>query len=84
MFCTPGNCPEWLTFIIVCQEEPGRYYALCQNTPQDRIYKLCGYCEELQCALASLDIDLMDLYDRSNLGEGEIHRPPPIYGFVYR
>lgn len=79
----PGNCPEWLTFIIVCRH-PGQYLSICQTTSSDRIYKLCGYCQKLQEALARMQIDILDLWTRSSLGEGDAVEVPLAVGFSYR
>lgn len=79
----PGNCSDWPAIIMVCRV-PGQYYSLCQNKTTDRIYKMCGYCLELQSALASMGIDLLDLWDCSNLGEGEVVEIQATVGYSFR
>jgi hypothetical protein len=79
----PGNCPEWLVFILVCTDW-GTYSSICQNKNKDRIFKLCGYCEELAQYLNRMEIQINDLWDSSNLGVGDAVEVPQRDGFSYR
>ena len=67
---SPGNCPEWITFIIVCRR-PGQYKSICVTLTQLKIYKLCGYCVELQAALAEVGVHVYDWWAEANVGIGE-------------
>jgi hypothetical protein len=83
-FYEPGNCPEWITIIYVSWNSPGPYSSVCYNNRADRIYKFCGYCEELGKYLTTMDILVNDLWDRSQLGIGDVVVKDPTEGFSYR
>ena len=79
----PGNCPEWITFIVVCRRR-GRFYSVCQNTSTQRMYKFCQYCQQLADALGKMGITVVDFCEESFLGDGEVINVPPEIGFSYR
>jgi hypothetical protein len=77
----PGNCPEWLTCILVCTN-PGA--SICQNNNRDRIFELRAYCEELAQHLNDMGIQVSDPWNSSNLGVGEAVEIPQKDGFSGR
>ena len=79
----PGNCPEWLTVIIVCRQV-GQYASLCQTLVGDYIYKCCGYCESILQALEKMQIHVSDLWNISYLGQGAPEDVSPKDGFSFR
>lgn len=83
MFYRPGNCPEWLTFILLWGHA-GQYSSICQNKSRDEIFKLCAYCKELAQYFDIMGIHVNDIWDRSQLGVGKAVEIAPRTGFSYR
>lgn len=79
----PGNCPEYLTVIIICRRI-GEYSSLCQNVYKNLIYKMCEYCAELAIALKVMGVNISDLWNRSELGEGDVVEVAPEQAFSSR
>jgi len=79
----PGNCAEYLSIVIVCRQV-GYYISLCQRTSGDVIYKMCDYCQELRDVLAQMDINILDAWKTSFLGEGDAVEQVPAFGFSFR
>jgi len=79
----PGNCPEWITFIIVCRR-PGQYNSLCVTLGRLKIYKLCGYCAELQAGLAEVGAHVYDRWVEAYMGIGEAWELDDEQDFSYR
>ena len=83
----PGNCPEYITWGIVCREK-GKYSTLCLNMssdPEGKIYKCCSYCEELRRRLKVNSIEIEDIWKDSVLGcsepvEDEVEYPYCLLG----
>lgn len=79
----PGNCPEWITVIMVCRL-PGHYSSLCLTLVKGRIYKMCGYCDELVKYFTDMNIHINDLWSTAMLGLGEVITTSENVAFSYR
>lgn len=80
---SPGNCPAWIAYIIFCRR-PGQYNSICVTMSDLKIYKLCGYCVELQSALADVGIEVYDLWAESGLGIGRAQELDERVAFSFR
>ena len=69
----PGNCPEYLTWPIVCTQE-GRYKSLCftMAEPSPMVYQCCAHCERTLQHLGANNIQIDDLWQTSSMSVGEI------------
>ena len=57
-----GNCPEFLTWGIVCRKE-GKYTSLCLNMADAGMtYQYCGWCEDMYRLLGANKIEIEDLW----------------------
>lgn len=83
MYYNPGNCPEWLTFIFLWNL-PGQYSSICYNNRADKIFKFCEYCEELANYVDSMEIQVKDMWENSQLGEGKAEHVDRRRGHSYR
>jgi hypothetical protein len=76
----PGNCPEFLTWSIVCQQ-PGKYKSLCFNTQTEAenpgIYQCCTHCETALDHFDVNDIKIEDLWQTSLMGTGKLYHKEP-------
>jgi hypothetical protein len=69
----PGNCPEYLTWPIVCRQ-PGRYKTLCftTNAQDPHVYRCCGHCERTLEHLGANNITIDDLWQTSSMSVGDV------------
>ena len=84
-YYNPGNCPEWVTFMLVCVSSHGasRFFSVCYNVRSDLIYALYQYCRELVDALGRMGVEMVDFFEHSNLGVGAVVQIRPVYGFAH-
>jgi len=45
---------------------------------------MCDYCQELRDVLAQMDINILDAWETSFLGEGDAVEQVPAFGFSFR
>ena len=62
----PGNCPEYMTWPVVCREV-GKYKSLCLNMTKDVAYRCCGHCERTLEKLCANNIQIDDIWNTAFL-----------------
>jgi hypothetical protein len=63
----PGNCPEYLVWGMICQNE-GKYYSLCLSIIMERTYQLCGQCEAMaNVAASNKSVFIDDVWNKCSL-----------------
>jgi hypothetical protein len=61
-----GNCPEFITWSIVCRNA-GNYKSLCLSNFKEFAYKFCGHCKDASVAFSEKKYEIEDFFDKSSL-----------------
>jgi hypothetical protein len=64
-----GNCPEFLTWGMICQQQ-GKYQSLCfnnmaNNEEEAKIYECCHGCQDMLYILDLNNIEIEDMWTKS-------------------